>query len=434
MKIVVIGGGSSYTPELIGGIVEKHPSLPVSEISLVDIPAGAEKLSAVAGLSRRMIRKAGLQGRINVTETLERRSALPGADFVISQFRAGGAAARQRDELLPLPFGIVGQETTGPGGFAAALRNIPISLKLASDMKQLCPGAFLINFTNPSGIITGALQKRGAVKSAGLCNIPLTFQKVIAAFLEVDAGQLELTFTGLNHLSWITRVIVGGNDLTEQVVSAPWAPLFLAHDFPEIDADKLHGLLEALGALPSPYLLYYYFPGQTYERVKGLSADGKNRAREVMAIEEELFALYRDPEIVEKPIQLSSRGGAYYSEAALSLVEALCSRETTRQVLNVRNDCAITDLPADAVVEINCLVSNGKIKPLFQGPLPGALGGLVQQVKAYEDLTIEAAVNGDRRAAYLALLNHPLVDGAEKAALLLDEILKENSPYLPQFG
>ncbi len=434
LKIVVIGGGSSYTPELVGGILDSYPSLPVTEICLVDIQTGAGKLSAVAGLAQRMIGKAGLEKKIRLTHGLERHAALPGSDFVISQYRVGGGAARLKDELLPLPFGIVGQETTGPGGFAAALRHIPVALQLAVEMEQLCPGAFLINFTNPSGIITEALQRQSSVKSVGLCNIPLTMERALSAFLGVGPGRLELTFTGLNHLSWITCILLDGEDLTDRLLSAPEAALFLARDFPSIDPEDLKTLLGALGAFPSPYLLYYYYPAQTYAAVKELAGKGKNRARRVMAIEKELFQLYRDPAVTGKPDQLSQRGGAFYSEAAVSLMRDLYSGSSAKHVLNVQNGSAIPDLPSHAVVETNCLIGEGEIRPLSPGPLPGAVRGLVQQVKAYEQLTIEAAVGGNERAAYLALLNHPLVSGADRARALLDQILRENAPYLPQFG
>jgi len=433
LKIVVIGGGSSYTPELISGIVEGYSSFPLSEICLVDLEAGREKLSAVAGLGRRMIRQAGLEEKIKLTETLERSAALPGASFVISQFRTGGGAARLKDELLPLPYGVVGQETTGPGGFAAALRQIPVALELAADMEQLCPNAFLINFTNPSGIITEALQRQSAIKSVGLCNIPLTLQRTMAAFLQVEHQRLALTFTGLNHLSWVTRVSLDGADLLEKVIAAPEAAAFLTHDFPEIEPEQVRVLLRRLGALPSTYLLYYYFPEQTLAMVRRQAREGKNRARRVLAIEKELFSLYRDPDLMEKPAQLSQRGGAFYSEAAVSLMQAIHSGAATSMVLNTRNRGAIPDLPAEAVIETNCLISGQEIRPLSPGPLPVELRGLVQQVKAYEQLTVEAAIKGERRAAYLALLNHPLIPGAEKAGALLDKILKENAPYLPQF-
>jgi 6-phospho-beta-glucosidase len=434
LKIAVIGGGSSYTPELIGGVLENQASLQVSEICLVDIPSGAAKLSAVAGLSRRMIRKTGLEEQIRLTETLERRAALPEADFVISQFRVGGSTARAQDELIPLSYGIIGQETTGPGGLAAALRHIPAALELAADMERLCPDAFLINFTNPSGIITEALQQQSAVKCAGLCNIPLTIQKTIAAFLDVAPERLELTFTGLNHLSWVTQIILDGTDLTDRVLSAPETAFFLAHDFQEIDPAQVQALLRSTGALPSPYLLYYYFPKQTFAAVKKQADQGKNRAREVIVLEEELFKLYCDPSLDHIPARLSLRGGAFYSEAAVSLMQALCSGVSEKQVLNTRNGTAIPDLPATAVIETNCLIRKGMIRPLSPGPLPGALRGLVQQVKAYEQLAVEAAVEGDTRAAYLALLSHPLVGGADTARALLDEILQENAPYLPQFS
>lgn len=431
---MVIGGGSSYTPELISGMIESYRSFPLSQICLVDLEAGRERLSVVAGLGRRMIRRAGLEEKLKLIETLERSAALPGASFVISQFRTGGGAARSRDELLPLSYGVVGQETTGPGGFAAALRQIPVALGLAAEMERLCPDAFLINFTNPSGIITEALQGQSAIRSVGLCNIPLTLQRTLATFLQVDHRRLALTFTGLNHLSWATRASLDGTDLLERIISAPETAAFLTHDFPEIDPGQVALLLRRLGVLPSTYLLYYYFPGETLAMVERQAREGENRARRVLAIEEELFSLYRDPDLAEKPAQLSQRGGAFYSEAAVSLMRALYSDAEAVQVLNSRNRGAIPDLPADAVIETNCLIRGGEIEPLSPGPLPVELRGLVQQVKAYEQLTVEAAIKGERRAAYLALLNHPLIPGAAKAQALLDRILKENAPYLPRFG
>lgn len=433
LKIVVIGGGSSYTPELIGGILAHREVLPVSEICLVDLEAAASRLSAVAGLGRRMIRKAGAEGEIALNPIPDRSAALEGADFVISQFRTGGGAARLQDELLPLPHGVVGQETTGPGGFAAALRQIPVALELAAEMERRCPDAFLLNFTNPSGIITGALQRQGAVRCAGLCNIPLTLRRLLSASLGAAPGALELTFAGLNHLGWITRIALEGTELTSRIISAPETALFLAHDFPEIDPHQLRTLLRSLGVLPSPYLLYYYFPGPTLARARREAAEGRNRARQVLALEEALLELYRDPALAERPALLSQRGGACYAEAAISLMRALHGG-SGREVLNVRNGGAVPELPEAAVVETDCLIRGRGIHPLPPGPLPPELRGLVQQVAAYEQLTIEAAMAGDKRAAYLALLAHPLVPGANTAEALLGEILKVNAPYLSQFG
>jgi 6-phospho-beta-glucosidase len=434
LKIVVIGGGSSYTPELVSGIIDTHCSFPVSEIALVDLGKGAARQSAVAGLCRRMIWKAGLDGRIMLDESLDRSAALPGADFVISQFRTGGGEARLKDELLPLPYGIVGQESTGPGGFAAALRQIPPTLALAADMERLCPDAFLINFTNPSGIITGALKQQSTINCAGLCNIPWTMRKIAAVFLGQPPEKLELTFSGLNHLSWVTRLSLDGADITGKVIAAPETALFLGRDFPEIASGEIERLLGALEVLPSPYLLYYYFPKQTFAAVRQQAAAGTNRARQVLALEKELFELYRDPGLDEKPAQLSQRGGALYSEAAVALMKAIHCGNPVKQVLNTRNDGALPELPADAVIETNCLVRGQEIRALPPGPLSAARRGLVQQVSAYEQLTIEAAITGERRAAYLALLNHPLVGSADLAAALLDRILKENRSYLTRFS
>jgi len=433
VKLVVIGGGSSYTPELMEGLIAEIRSLPLRELYLVDIPPGQDKLEAVAGLCDRMLQKAGLAGTVKLRATLRRREALGGADFVISQFRAGGLQARVNDELLPLAYGIVGQETTGPGGFAQALRAIPEALALAREMEELCPEAWLINFTNPSGVVTEALQRYSAIKTVGLCNIPAIMRKTLAAFLEAPPHQLALHFTGLNHLSFVTRVTLAGNDIIARILPEPAAHFFAAAS-PALDPTEVSRLIGHLGLLPSPYLRYYYFPRQTFDEALKQARGPGTRAQQIMAFEKELLQRYRDPELNQKPPELSFRGGACYSEAAVSLMVSLCGGGPGEHVLNVRNDGAIPDLPARAVVETNCLVEKDAIRVLEAGPLPAAVRGLVQQVKAYEELTVEAAAEGDYRKAYQALLNHPLVRGADTARALLEEIINKNRPFLPQFG
>ncbi|MEW5784619.1 MAG: 6-phospho-beta-glucosidase, partial [Bacillota bacterium] len=421
MKVVVVGGGSSYTPELVEGLIAGYAALPVSEFCLADIPAGKAKLAAVAGLGGRMIEKAGLADRIKITQTLQLREALPGADFVISQFRVGGLAARVRDERIPLQYGITGQETTGPGGFAQALRSIPAALDLARAIERLCPAACLINFTNPAGILTEALCRYSTVRTLGLCNIPLTMRKTAAAFLNVDPERLSLQFTGLNHLSFITRAVLDGEEITDQLLASPAAIHFFLHDLPGVEESEARALLNGLRLIPSPYLRYYYFPEQTYRAAAAQAASAGTRGEQVAAVEAELFALYADPSLDSKPPQLSFRGGACYSAAATRLMAAVYSDEPSEHVLNMPHGGAINEMPAGAVVETNCLVRGSSAAPLSGGALPLAARGLIQQVKAYEQLTVEAAAEGDRRKAYLALLNHPLVKGAAVARSLLAE-------------
>ncbi|MDI6638615.1 MAG: 6-phospho-beta-glucosidase [Bacillota bacterium] len=481
LKLAVIGGGSSYTPELVDGVIRRAEELPVRHIALVDIPEGGEKLDIIAGLTRRMIERAGLD--IEVTAGFDRESAISGADFVITQFRVGGLAARAQDERIPLKYDIIGQETTGPGGFAKALRTVPIALDIARDMEHLAPDAWLINFTNPSGIVTEAVTRHSGVRCIGLCNVPISMQKMIAAGLGVDPRSVKVEFVGMNHLSWARRVTVNGVDVTRAVLSHELVRR--EFDFQHVagtagarsagttggiggsgggrgndaggggdsdstqgqgqgqgrghkaarDAAHAPGLLDALGMIPSYYLRYYYFHDVLVEEEKRQVQEGRGtRADQVMAIEKELFKRFADPGLSEKPVELSQRGGAWYSEAALACISAIYNDRDEVHVLNVPSRGAVSDLPADAVVEVNCLVNGTGAHPVAQGPLPDSIRGLVQHVKAYERLTVEAAVKGDRDIAYLALLSHPLVPDAYTARSLLEDILRANAGYLPGFA
>lgn len=473
LKLAVIGGGSSYTPELIDGIIRRANELPVRHIALVDIAEGASKLQVIASLARRMIGRAGLD--IEVSAGFDRTAALSGADFVITQFRVGGLAARAQDERIPLKYGIIGQETTGPGGFASALRTIPVALDIARDVERVAPGAYLINFTNPSGIVTEALTRYSGVRCIGLCNVPISMQRMIAAALGADPLRVKVEFVGLNHLSWARKVTVDGVDVTRDLLShelvrrefdLPSAvgatgaadAADAAHATNEAEAggvsrdggllrsDKAEeegdgsvasglGLLRALGMIPSYYLRYYYFHRALVEEETRRVEEGRGtRADEVMAIEERLFKRYADPSLSEKPVELSERGGAWYSEAALACISAIFNDKDEVHVLNVPAKGAVPDLPADAVVEMNCVVNASGAHPVAQGPLPESIRGLVQHVKAYERLTVEAAVKADRDIAYLALLSHPLVPGADTARALLEDILRANAEYLPGFA
>lgn len=429
LKIVVIGGGSSYTPELIEGIIERHQELPAGEIWLVDIPAGQKKLETVGELAKRMISKAGCD--IHVGTTLDRRPALEDADFVITQFRAGGLDARIRDERIPLKYGCIGQETTGPGGFANALRTIPVILEVCRDMEELCPNAWLINFANPSGIITETILNHSKIRAIGLCNCPVGMQNEIAEKLGCPASDVYCDFIGLNHLLWATKIFARGEDITDQIVADAHMNSEIMKNIPDISMGA--GFFKSLGMLPISYLKYYYLTKEMFEECVRLAEHEGVRGESVKKVEEELFELYRDPGLKIKPPQLSGRGGAHYSDAACDLISSIYNDKRDIQVVSVKNNGANPDLPENAVIERNCVIGKNGAEPIALGHMPLKIRGLVQLVKAYEQLTIEAGVYGNRDAALQALTLHPLVPSSTAAAAMLEELICANSEFLPQF-
>jgi len=433
LKIAIIGGGSSYTPEIIEGFIKRYNELPVGEIFLVDIKEGEEKLNIVGNLAKRMVEKAGLD--IAIKLTLNRREALKDADFVTTQFRVGGLAARANDERFPLNYDVLGQETTGPGGFAKALRTIPVILDICKDMKELCPEAWLINFTNPSGLVTEAVLKYTDIKSIGLCNVPIHMTMDISSMLEIDSRDIFVEFAGLNHLVWGRKVWHKGKDVTKAVLEK-------LQNGAELTMKNITDLkwpkefLDALGMVPCPYHRYYYMTDRLLKEEKELAAKGGKgtRAEQVKAIEDRLFELYKDPNLDVKPAELEKRGGAYYSDAAVSLISAIYNDKREIHTVNTRNNGIIKGIPDDSVIEVNCMVDSRGATPLsLTEHLPSEVLGLIQAVKAYEILAVEAAVNGDKNKALLALSSHPLVPSVEAAQGLLEELLKINEEYLPQF-
>jgi 6-phospho-beta-glucosidase len=432
LKIAVIGGGSSYTPELVDGLLRRAGELPVAELWLADIPAGAEKLAVVAALARRMAKKAG--SPLAVHTTLDRRQALAGARYVVTQFRVGGLAARVTDERIPLKYGALGQETVGPGGFANALRTVPVILDICRDIEALCPDAWLVNFANPAGLVTEAVLAYSAVKGIGLCNVPINMVMTAAKLLGADPADVAIDFAGLNHLVWGRRVLLKGQDVTAVILEklADGAALTM-NNIPDLKWDA--AFLKKLGMLPSPYHRYYYMTDRLLAEERAAAAPGGpgTRAEQVQAVEEALFARYRDENLAEKPPELAKRGGAYYSEAAVSLISAIHNDKNEIHAVNTANRGAIIALPADAVVEVNCRVGRGGAVPLPVGDLPADATRLIQQVKAYERLAIQAAVSGSRATALAALAANPLVPAAA-APGLLDDILAANREYLPRFG
>jgi 6-phospho-beta-glucosidase len=417
-KIAVIGGGSTYTPELIEGLGLRAERLGIREIALHDIDQG--RLDVVGGLAGRILRKQGYAGELDCTT--DRRRAIDGAAFVLVQLRVGGLAARLKDETIPARFGLIGQETTGAGGFAKALRTVPVVLGIADDMAALgAEGAWLLDFTNPAGLVAQALIDHGH-RAIGLCNIPIGFQRQLADRLGVEPAQVELEHVGLNHLSWERGVHVDGVDRLPGLIET------FADQLGE-DVDLPGDLIRLVGAIPSYYLRYFYLTGRTLEE----QASHPTRASEVMRIEADLLEMYRDPALDVKPKLLEQRGGAFYSEAAAMLLESLATGRGDTQVVNVRNDGAIPNLAADAVVEVPCVIDAAGAHPKPQRPLPPEMLGLVEQVKAYERLTVAAAVTGDRDLALKALMANPLVASFDVAPPLLDALLEAHRAHLPRF-
>jgi 6-phospho-beta-glucosidase len=418
LKITVVGGGSTYTPELVDGLAVRADRLPIDELVLLDVVS--ERLDVVAGLAGRMLRRRGWAGRL--VATTDRAAALDGADMVVLQLRVGGQAARLLDETIPPRFGCIGQETTGPGGFAKALRTVPVVLEIAEEAdRRAAHGAWIVDFTNPVGIVTRALLEDGH-RAVGLCNVAIGFQRRLAAHFGVAPERVELEHVGLNHLSWERAVRVDGLDRLPELLARDEAGMADEVGLP-ID------LLRDLRAIPSYYLRYYYATAEVV--AEELAAP--TRAEEVMAIERDLLELYRDPTLDHKPALLEQRGGAFYSEAAAQLMASLHDGVGDVQVVDVRNAGTLPELPHDAVVEVPCRVDRDGAHPLPLAPLAPEMRGLVQQALAYEELAVRAAVTGDRSVAFRALLANPLVPDAATARHLLPAILEASRSQLPRF-
>lgn len=413
MKLVIFGGGSSYTPELVDGVIKHFDTLPVNEICLMDI--NPERLDILCGLSRRMIARSGLP--ITVASTTDRRRALEGADFVNSLIRVGGMDARILDERIPLQFGVVGQETTGPGGMMKALRTIPPMLELARDMEEICPDAWLINYTNPSGIIAEALGKHSRVNNISLCSGPAGWIDQVLKRMQVDLVRANVDWIGLNHLGFAVRVWVDGKDVTDQAIEAA------AQDW-NVDGEWMR----TLGAIPASYLRYYFHHQAVVEEYR--RPGHRTRGEEVKEIEAELLKQYADLALDEKPALLKRRGGGGYSEAAIAAMEAVVHNRGDRQIIQVLNGGAVDGIPADASMELPCIVDRLGPHPIRMGEIPLPIRGLIQAVKAYESLTVQAAVEGSRRVAMQALMAHPLTPGWETARPMLDALLEANRPWV----
>lgn len=432
LKVVVIGGGSSYTPEIIEGLIEHHHEFPVSEVTLVDIRQGKRKLEIVGALAKRMIERAGVA--IDLSWTLERRSALRHADFVVTQIRVGGLAAREKDERIPLSHGVIGQETNGPGGIFKAFRTIPVLLEICDDIQDICPNAWLINFTNPAGIVTEALMKYGKHKKViGVCNIPYNMKHSVAEIMDCDPNDVEIEFIGMNHFVFGRKVTIAGIDRTDEVLEKIANAEVLASPANIVSLGWSKTLIESLWLLPNPYHQYYFQREHVLQKDLKAFREHGTRAEVVRQLEKALFERYKDPTLKEKPKELEKRGGAYYSRTACNLMASLYNNKGDVQTVNIVNRGAIPDLPHDSVIEVNAIIQKDGPKPVGTGPLPLSVKGIIQQMKAFEQLVIEAAVTGDYSTAYLAMVMNPLVPGEETAKVLLDELLDAHWKDLPQF-
>ena len=420
-KVAIVGGGSTYTPELVEGLCDHQDRLVVDELVLLD--PDPDRLGPVGGLSERILRHRGWEGHLVTTS--ERDEAIEGADFVVVQLRVGGQTARLSDETLPLRHGCLGQETTGPGGLAKALRTVPVVLELAeATASRASKGAWVVDFTNPVGIVTQALLDEGH-RAVGLCNVARWVQRRLAHYLGgANPDDIDLEHVGLNHLTWVRSAALDGTDRLPGLLERFGPEL-------ELESGSPLPLIRLLGALPSYYLHYYY--ERDAELASQRAAGYRPRAEVVAELEAELLVEYEDPSLVTKPAALSRRGGAFYSEAAVRLMASLHADTGDVQVVDVRNDGALPGLPDDAVVEVPARVDATGAHPLAQRPLPSEMLGLVEHVKAYERLAVQAATTGSRETVVRALVANPLVGQYPVADELADTLLEANRHFLPRF-
>ncbi|MGY5268103.1 6-phospho-beta-glucosidase [Paraclostridium bifermentans] len=431
LKIVTIGGGSSYTPELVEGFIKRCKELPVKELWLVDIEEGKQKLEIVGNLAKRMVKKAGIDMEIHLT--LDRREALKGADFVTTQLRVGLLEARIKDESIPLSHGVIGQETNGAGGLFKALRTVPVVLDIIKDVEELCPNAWIINFTNPTGVITEAVFRYTDFKNyIGLCNVPIGMRNGIAKLFEVENERIQMDFAGLNHMVYGLNVALDGEDVTDEAIDKFVHSKLTMQNIKAIEFNA--DFVKNLGLVPCPYHRYYYKTKEMLEEELNEFAKGKARGQVVKELEDQLFELYKDENLDIKPPQLEKRGGAYYSDAACNLISSIYNDKRDIQVVNTINNGAIRNFKDNQAVEVSSVITKNGPKPLSIGYLPDAVDGLVSQIKSFEMLAAKAAVYGDYNAAYLALCINPLIPSDDLAKTILDEMMEAHKDYLPQFN
>lgn len=433
IKVVTIGGGSSYTPELVEGFIKRYDEFPISELWLVDIEEGRHKLEIVGEMAKRMVKAAGIDCKVYLT--LDRREALKDADFVTTQLRVGLLDARILDERIPLSHGLIGQETNGAGGIFKALRTIPVILDIVEEMKELCPEAWLINFTNPSGMVTEAVLRYGNWnKVVGLCNIPINAVYEEAAILDEMPSDLFFQFAGINHLHWHTVVDKSGIDRTDELIKKMYGSGETNSIVANIKDNRLiFEQVENLHMVPCPYHNYYYYTDKMLaEELEDFKNNG-TRAEKVKKIETELYELYKDPNLNYKPKQLEERGGARYSDAACETITSIYNDKRTTMTVSTRNNGTIKDLPDDCAVEVTCTLTGKGPVPYNFGSFKPQERGLLQLMKAMEELTIEAAVTGDRGTLLQAFMMNPLITSGDIAKQVMEELLEAHEKHLPNF-
>lgn len=432
IKIVTIGGGSSYTPELMEGFIKRYHELPIKEIWLVDIEDGVNKLNTVAEMAQRMWDKSGYD--VKIIPTLDRKLALKDADFVTTQFRVGLLEARIKDERIPLSHGLLGQETNGAGGIFKALRTIPVILDIVNDMKQLCPNAWLINFTNPSGMVTEAVIKYGKWdKCIGLCNIPLIAMMKEPVAINYNLNDLIYKFAGLNHFHWHKVFNSDGKDITDVIIDAMFSGKDIGLPANINDVKFFEEHIRYMNMIPCGYHRYYYRQTEMLNHCLNEMNTVGTRAQQVKETETKLFELYKDPKLNYKPEELSMRGGAYYSDAACECINAIYNNKNIHMVVSTKNNGAICDLNPDSIVEVSSIIGAKGALPIAFGKFPSAQKGWLQLMKAMEECTIEAAVTGDYGLLLEAFTINPLIPMGEVAKRVCDELLIAHKKYLPNF-
>jgi 6-phospho-beta-glucosidase len=431
LKIVTIGGGSSYTPELIDGFIKRYDELPVTDYYLLDIEEGKEKLEIVGKLAQRMVKEAGIP--MNIHLSLNREEALKDADFVTTQLRVGFLDARINDEKIPLKYGVLGQETTGPGGFMKAQRTIPVLMDICRDMEKYCPDAWLINFTNPAGIVTEAITRHSNIKSIGICSGANSMLMDIAKAYEVEKKDVYARIMGLNHLIFADQIFIKGEDNTDDFMAklAQGSASNSLKNIPDIGFSSRFA--KALHMYPISYLKYFFLTREMVEAAQKDASTKGTRGEQTREIEHRLFELYQDPHLSHKPKELEKRGGAWYSDTACSIISSIYNDKKEIHVVNTVNNGATPDLPDHVTLETNAMIDRNGAHPLAYGRLPVKIRGLIQSVKAYEELAVEAAITGDYSTALMALTINPLVPSATLAEKILDEYLEVNQRYLPQY-
>jgi len=432
LKIATIGGGSSYTPELVEGFILRYDKLPVKELWLVDIEEGREKLEIVSGLAKRMVEKAGLP--MKIIPTMDRRKALEGADFVTTQMRVGLLEARIKDERISIENGMMGQETNGAGGMFKGFRTIPVILDIVKDIQELCPDAYMLNFTNPTGMISEViLRYTDFKKSIGLCNVPIGMLNGFAKLLDAELSRMSMEIQGSNHFVYATDIFLDGVSVFERVLKAYIENEENASMKNITGMEYSPDLIRGLGAIPCPYHNYFFHTKEQFEKQLVEYDKGEVRGEVVKKTEDELFELYKDPELSIKPKQLELRGGALYSDAACNLISSIYNNTGDIQYVNIPNNGTITNLPNDCVIEAACVITADGPKPIALGELKPEINGGIQMIKSFERLAVKAAVEGDRAAAITALNINPLCPSDALANQVFDRLLEAHKEYLPQF-